>query len=265
MFTAPNPGPKTLTGTHTFLVGSADAYVVDPGPDLPSYQRDLAERLSTLGVRVRALLLTHGHPDHAPGAAQLAALLSVPVHASSSLDEQDARVKISRRFLPADRYTPNGDVLRVVPAPGHSGDHVAFWLEKARILFAGDTVLGEGSTLVAPPEGDMLAYMETLERFRRLDPALIAPGHGPLVRDPLAKLDEYVEHRRMRERNLVNALAGGPASVEELVSHLYADVDPDLHDLARGSILAQLAKLESEGRVERDGDVYRLGASPPLP
>jgi glyoxylase-like metal-dependent hydrolase (beta-lactamase superfamily II) len=152
----------------------------------------------------------------------------------------------------------NGDVLRVIATPGHAPDHVAFWLERGRVLFAGDTILGQGSALVAPPEGDMAAYMRSLERIRKLGPRIIAPGHGPLILDPNAKIDEYVRHREQREAQLLEALQRGPATVEELVRKIYVDVDPTLHGLAAQSVRAQLAKLRMEGRIHMLADRYAL-------
>jgi glyoxylase-like metal-dependent hydrolase (beta-lactamase superfamily II) len=257
-FTAPNPGPKTLAGTRTYAVGSSEACVIDPGPALTGYQRSLADSLLSRGITVRAILLTHGHPDHAPGATLLAAQLGAQVFASPGLDPRQARVTPDHRFRPVESYAVDGDTLSALPSPGHSNDHVAFWLAGARILFTGDVILGEGSSLVAPPEGDMSLYMETLEKFRRLGPALIAPGHGPTVRDPMQKIQEYIQHRLLRERNLLSVLSGGPGTVDELVSRLYADIDPRLHELAKGSTLAQLGKLEKEGRVTKEAERYRL-------
>jgi len=262
VLTAPNPGPKTLEGTRTYVLTADECYIIDPGPAAPDYQRFLASMIDRVRDRpsgADGILLTHGHPDHAPGAILLSSLLHMPIYASPELD---------REFLPAgqvirpisDGYSfPAGDQhLVALTAPGHSSDHLAFWLEDDRILFAGDTVLGRGTSLVAPPEGDMRLYMETLSRFQALRPRLICPGHGPVIGDPEATLVEYVEHRRKREIQVLTALSDGPASARQLVERLYAEVDPRLHDLAEGSVLAQLKKLEDEGRVRRAGGRYTL-------
>jgi len=259
MFTAPNPGPKTLDGTHTFVVGRKVAYIIDPGPESGSYQADLAEWLKNDGAVVRAVLLTHGHPDHAPGAVRLKGLLDVPILASTGMPEQEAEALGAQRELSDGQYlTTDGDRLGVLGAPGHTADHVVFWLEGARVLFAGDVILGQGTTLIAPPEGDMVAYLQTLEKLRRLDARVIAPGHGPLIDDPVKKIDEYVRHRKEREEQIVRALQSGPTTVEDLVRRVYVDVDPRLHGLAAGSVHAQLLKLCREGRAQEVDGVYRV-------
>jgi glyoxylase-like metal-dependent hydrolase (beta-lactamase superfamily II) len=259
MFTAPNPGPKTLSGTHAFVIGNERAYVVDPGPANPSYQRSLATWLSGAVRRVDGVLLTHGHPDHAPGAALLAALTGAHVWASERMTEpRQAGAGVDRLYSPDESFVVDGDELRIVLSPGHSPDHVAFWMPGARILFAGDTILGQGTTLIAPPEGDMVQYMETLERFRALNARVIAPGHGPVIHDPDAKIEEYIEHRRQREAQIVAALEDGPTRIPDLVARIYRDVDPSLHGLAAESVNAQLEKLVREGRVQAAGDVFAL-------
>lgn len=264
MFTAPNPGPKTLTGTHTYVVGRDPAYIIDPGPADPEYQSALARyirgrSIGDRGMPAAAILLSHGHPDHAPGASVLKELLSVPVYASGAVSPQVARhAGVDYSYAEGASFDLENDTLAVIPAPGHAPDQVAFWMPGCRVLVTGDTMLGEGSTLVAPPEGDMTAYMDTLRRFLALDPALILPGHGPLVGNPPAKIDEYIQHRLTRERQLVESLRLRPATIPELVSRLYAATDPRLHILAEGSVAAQLEKLAREGSVSREGDVYRL-------
>jgi len=263
MFTAPNPGQKTLDGTHTFVIGRDHAYIIDPGPYLPSYQDFLAHWLQKNDRRPEAIFLSHGHPDHAPGAAHLKNLLTVPIWSSTAMaDEQARQLSVDKRFEDGRSFHVDGHTLRVIAGPGHAADHVAFWLEEARILFSGDTILGQGSTLIAPPEGDMAAYMGTLEAIRRLRPRLIAPGHGPIVTDPEVKIEEYIRHRREREEQLLQVLAQGPAGEEELVSGVYTDVDPALHSLARGSVQAQLAKLVAERKVIQSGNLYRLPEPP---
>jgi hydroxyacylglutathione hydrolase len=168
-------------------------------------------------------------------------------------------LRVNNRFHDGDSFTLSGEVLRVVATPGHVQDHVAFWLEASRILFSGDAILGQGSTLIAPPDGDMQDYLRSLQRMKELRPRLIAPGHGPVVCDPTAKIEEYVRHRREREEQILRALDRGPAGVDELVRRVYVDVDPRLHRLARGSVEAQLAKLLSEGRVAEAGGRFLLG------
>lgn len=259
MFTAPNPGPKTLSGTHSFVVGHHPAYVIDPGPAIKDYLGAMAQWVTEQNIVVEGILLTHSHPDHAPGAPLLAGMLDAPVLASADMPEDIARGLCADALLnDGDTLRVAGDVLRVVATPGHAHDHIAFWLEGARVLFAGDTILGEGTTVIAPPEGDMSLYMQTLERIRELRPYLIAPGHGPLIRDPGAKLEEYVAHRRQREEQIIQALERGPATIEELVARVYADVDPGLHGLAAGSVEAQLIKLTREGRAAERGNLYAL-------
>lgn len=256
MLTAPNPGPKTLTGTHTFVVGKSPGYVIDPGPTIPAHQEVLARWLHDEGNHVEAILLSHGHPDHAPGAATLQRFLGTPVWAPAPTE--GAGTTIDRRYSPQQTFHVEGDTLAILPSPGHTPDHVAFWLERSRILFAGDTILGQGTTLIAPPEGDMIEYMRTLDRFRELDPKLILPGHGPIVTEPQAKIAEYIEHRKQREHQVLDALKDGPAMVGDLVRRIYAEVSPELQRLAVGSVEGQLAKLEVEGKVTRQGDEVSL-------
>lgn len=257
MFTAPNAGPKTLDGTHTYIVGKNGAYVIDPGPLNPEYQDCLFGWIKEQRVSVQGILLTHRHPDHAPGTVALRKRARVPVWSSSTDNLEGVDPVALQELRDGDFLETDGDRLRVVSTPGHTPDHLGFWLEKALIFFAGDTILGEGSTLIAPPEGDMALYLHSLENIRALRPRLIAPGHGPVIRDPEGKIEEYVRHREKREEQLVHALERGPGTVEELVARVYADVDPTLHGLAQGSVEAQLVKLAADGKVMKAGDVYR--------
>lgn len=237
---APNPGVRELEGTNTYVVGEAPAIVVDPGPDDEGHIREV-ER--TAG-RVGAIVLTHDHPDHAPGSRRLAELTGAPVRA---LRPPPWGAQIGDGEL----VSSNGATLKVVATPGHTPDHAAFWVWEAGALFTGDAVLGRGTSVIDPPEGDLVAYLRSLARLRELLPRTIYPGHGPVVLEARAKLDEYIEHRATRERQVLDALVEGSRSVEELVATIYVDYPPDVHGLAGRSVLAHLLKLRAEGRVER--------------
>jgi glyoxylase-like metal-dependent hydrolase (beta-lactamase superfamily II) len=248
---APNPGPYTLEGTNTWVVGPAPSIVIDPGPDDEGH---LNEVVRTAGS-IAAILLTHGHPDHAPGAPRLARWSGARIHAFRPPDGGD-RVREGRPI-------PSGGVELVpVPTPGHTRDHVAFWLPPDRALFTGDAVLGRGTSVIDPPEGDLAAYLRSLRRMMELRPASAYPGHGPVVLDAFAKLREYEEHRLERERQIVDALGSDAGTVDDLVASIYSGYAADLRPLAARSVLAHLNKLEAEGVVARpsgsDDGRYRL-------
>jgi glyoxylase-like metal-dependent hydrolase (beta-lactamase superfamily II) len=237
---APNPGPFTLEGTNTWIVGSRPAAVIDPGPDDPAH----LDTVSTEACEVCVILVTHAHPDHAPGAAALADRVRAPIRAFGS----------AARDVPledGDRIEVGGGRLTVFHTPGHTPDHVVFYSDGA--LFTGDLVLGRGTSVVDPPEGDLAAYLSSLRRMVDLAPRVIYPGHGPVVFDAHAKLEEYLEHRAMREAQVLAALREGAARPADLVPGIYADVPAELHPIAARQVLAHLLKLEKEERVVRTG------------
>jgi glyoxylase-like metal-dependent hydrolase (beta-lactamase superfamily II) len=251
---APNPGLRELEGTNTWVVGRWPAAVIDPAVDQPTH---LAEVVRAAG-RVDVIVLTHDHPDHAPGAATLAATTGAPVYASRP--EEGAE-----RLRDGQVVRGPGFALTAVSTPGHSPDHMALFVEDGGALFTGDAVLGRGTSVIDPPEGDLAQYLRSLQRMRDLQPRTIYPGHGPVVLDAVAKLDEYLEHREQREEQVLAGLADGPRTPEELVPDIYRGYPEELHPLAARSVLAHLLKLEGEGRVERtkkDGEV-RFGRSEP--
>jgi glyoxylase-like metal-dependent hydrolase (beta-lactamase superfamily II) len=246
---APNPGPFTLEGTNTWIVGADPAIVIDPGPSEPPHLEAVIDAAGPIG----AILLTHHHLDHAPGAAWLAVHAGAPVLA--------ARPELEEREVVDGAVIEAGGVsLRVVATPGHAPDHLAFLAEHEGWLFTGDAVLGRGTSVVDPPEGDMAAYLRSLEALRALRPQRLYPGHGPVVERAPEWLDEYLEHRRMRERQVVDALrrTKDPRSPAELASEIYAGYPVELLAAAARSVLAHLQKLQDEGIVSEDHQRFAL-------
>ena len=238
---APNPSVYTLEGTNTWIVGNGPTFVIDPGPDMPAHLADVAREAGS----VAAVLVTHDHPDHAPGAIPFARLVDAPIYAY--------RLAGAAR-LSAGQHVRAGDVdLVTVHTPGHTSDHVAFYEPGSRALFTGDAVLGRGTSFIDPPDGDLVPYLRSLRRLLELDARSIYPGHGPTVLHAREKLTEYLAHRQEREEQVLSALAGGPRTIAEMVEEIYADQPEDVHPLATRSVLAHLRKLSDEGRAERTG------------
>lgn len=252
---APNPSLLTGPGTNTFLVADDAAgavVVIDPGPDMPEHLHRIAAAVAAHG-KAQAILVTHGHPDHADGAAALRALLGVPVYAWS----REGVAATDKTLADGAVVAVGARRLRALYTPGHRFDHLCFLLEDADALFAGDLIAGVGTVVIAPPEGDLLAYMASLRRLLPLGLRCILPAHGPILDDPQGVLNYYITHREAREQQVVAALAAGPQTVGELVSVIYADVNPDLHPIAAYSVLAHLYKLEREQRIHRQRDQDR--------
>ncbi|MFP5370513.1 MAG: MBL fold metallo-hydrolase [Actinomycetes bacterium] len=245
---APNPSPMTLDGTNSYVVGdpgSGQAFVVDPGPDDPVHRAAVEAALTERGARCVAVLVTHHHGDHAEAATPWARSFGVPVAAGSrAVAGEDGRL-----LEAGERLAIAGTSVDVVPTPGHTADHLAFRLESGAVL-VGDHVLGRGTSVVTHPEGDLVAYLESLRRVHDLGPAALYCGHGPeLTEDPGAVLGFYRAHRAYREAQLLAALEPGPATVDELVAVVYADVPRHLWPAAAQSTRAALAKLLAEERV----------------
>jgi glyoxylase-like metal-dependent hydrolase (beta-lactamase superfamily II) len=242
---APNPSFMTGPGTNTYLVGIDEIVVVDPGPADDGHLDAIA---GCGGDRIRWIVVTHTHEDHSPGVAGLRERTGAEVLAHPSEE-----LEVDGQLLDGDAIEATEFVLRVLHTPGHASNHLCFLLEQERLLFSGDHIM-EGSTVViSPPDGDMAAYLASLDRLRSLRPRLraIAPGHGHLIDDPLAKIDEYVTHRLAREAQILAELQARRAStIDALVATIYADVPEALHPMAARSVWAHLRKLAAEGRVE---------------
>lgn len=260
---APNPSPMTLQGTNTYLIASGDGCVViDPGPAIESHQVAVAEAARALGG-ARGLLVTHGHPDHVDGAARLRALTGAPIWAWS----REGTPVADEMLADGQRVTVGDRSLRAIHTPGHRYDHLCYALEGAGTVFAGDLVAGAGTVVIAPPEGDLSDYLNSLRRLLVLDAAdlrLLAPGHGPQREDTRALLEGYIAHRADRERSLVAALVAGDGPegqrVPDLVARIYTDVAPQLWPVAAYSTIAGLLKLEREGHAARVASPMRGGS-----
>lgn len=243
---APNPSPMTLDGTRAFVVGRERPVVIDPGPDVAEQVDAL---LTALGGRTPvAILLTHGHGDHADAAPALAARTGAPVRALRGVAEP---------LRDGDAVESDAGTLVAVSTPGHSPDHLCFhWrgeeAGKRGVLFAGDLFLGQGdTTLVAPPEGDLADYLRSLDRVEALAPGVILPAHGPAIDDPLAAVTRYRAHRMQRILQVADALRRlGPSGPGALLDEVYgAALHPGLRAAAEGSLSAILGYLRSTGRA----------------
>ena len=249
---APNPGRMTGPGTNTYLVGADELAVIDPGPALDAHVDAI---LACGGARIRWILCTHTHRDHSPAARALRAatgaqVVGLPPPAGASQDEGFGP---DRQPGHGERLAVAGITLRALRTPGHASNHVCYLLEETRMLFAGDHVMQGSTVVINPPDGDMRAYVASLEALLGEDIAVIAPGHGYLVGTPQREIRHLIRHRAWREARVLGALSRRDgATCAELVPDVYAEVPARLHDVAARSLLAHLAKLVADGRVRAD-------------
>ena len=248
---APNPSMMTLDGTNTYLIGRGELAVVDPGPDLPEHVEAIVAALAERG-RLRFACVTHHHDDHLPAARRLRERLGVPIVGHRLLPGVD-------RPLDHEEVLELGDArLRALVAPGHTADHLCYFLEGDGSLFTGDLIAGSGTVIVGEQPGDLVDYLASLRLVDTVGAVRILPGHGPVVDRPRDKIREYLDHRQGREDQMLAALRSAPRSVGALVEDLYADVRPELHGMAARNVRAQLYKLEHEGRVAVRDEVWHL-------
>jgi glyoxylase-like metal-dependent hydrolase (beta-lactamase superfamily II)/8-oxo-dGTP pyrophosphatase MutT (NUDIX family) len=256
------PTRPPATTTNCYVVGTRDFVVIDPGSPHGDEQDVLANfvgQLLAAGRRLREIILTHHHPDHVGGVERLREQLGGGVGVAAhrlTAEELKGRVRVERFIEEGDTIRLEGDPslsLRAMHTPGHTRGHLSFYDERAGALLAGDNVLGVGSVLIDPEEGSVRDYLASLERYRQL-PRLVAlfGGHGPAVGNPRAKLDEYVEHRLKREREILAAVRGGAGVAAEIVALAYTDVPVKMHALAARAVAAHLLKLEEDGLVRRN-------------
>lgn len=248
---APNASHMTLDGTNTYVIGEAGAgaaFVVDPGPPDPTHLIRVTGALSALDAECAGILVTHHHLDHSEAAREWSRALGAPVWAPTpEVSGSTERVLTDGQVLSA-----GGTRVTVLATPGHTADHVCFRLEDGSVL-SGDHILGRGTSVVAWPEGDLAAYLDSLRKVRDVGPEVLYPGHGPeLAEDPTAVIDFYLAHRAWREAQIVAALAAEPALAADpsrLVAAVYPGLDPRLVAAAELSTRAGLEKLRGEGRL----------------
>ncbi|WP_260924499.1 MBL fold metallo-hydrolase [Novosphingobium sp. 9] len=258
---ARNPSPFTFTGTQTYLVGDGpDVAVIDPGPDEPAHLTALVEAIA--GAKVVAILCTHTHRDHSPAAAPLSAMTGAPIIgcAPLTLDDDgpradaafDADYRPDRVLADGESVSGTGWTLIAVATPGHTSNHLCFALDDSGVVFTGDHVMGWSTSVVSPPDGDMTAYLESLQKlYEREGDTIYLPAHGPAVEKPRQLVRGMIGHRRQRERQILRQIEAGRHLIADMVPHMYKGVDQRLWPAAGRSVLAHLIDLERRGFVVR--------------
>tara|TARA_B100000678_G_scaffold106543_1_gene89397 strand:+ start:1292 stop:2149 length:858 start_codon:yes stop_codon:yes gene_type:complete len=263
---APNPSPYTHTGTQSYLVGTRDVAVIDPGPDDRRHLDALIEAID--GRPVTAILCTHTHRDHSPLAAPLASATGAPVIGCAQLVLDDAGPRADASFdrdYAPDRVLADGEAitgegwtLEAVATPGHTSNHLCFALPESKILFTGDHVMGWSTTVVSPPDGNMAEYMASLDRLMARDDALYLPAHGPAIERPQRFVRGLAGHRKQREGQIMRLLKEAPRDIPAMVARMYVGLDERLLGAAERSVLAHLIDLRDRGMVRADGDDWMV-------
>lgn len=260
---APNPSPFTYTGTQTYVVGADDLAVIDPGPDDAAH---LAALLAAIDGRpVKAILCTHTHRDHSPAAAPLSALTGAPVIGCAPLTLEDdgpradaafdAFYRPDRVLEDGERVQGTGWTLEALATPGHTSNHLCFALIEEQALFTGDHVMGWSTSVVSPPDGDMAAYMRSMQRLLDRQDAVYYPAHGDAVDNPQRLVRGMMGHRKQREGQILRFLdRNGASEIPAMVAEMYKGVDPRLHRAAGRSVLAHLIDLDGRGLAAATGD-----------
>ncbi len=253
---APNPSLMTGPGTNTYLFGSEEVAVLDPGPVIDSHLHTIQQ---IAGASIRWVLVTHTHPDHSPAAVELAQATGAELLGRPPPEgqHQDMTFIPDRVLEDGDRLAVAGTQIDVIHTPGHASNHICFRHLELNWVFTGDHIIDGSTVVIDPPDGNMKHYLESLAKVKELRPAALAPGHGELIHDPDRAIDWIVDHRLEREAKVVAALKENPGLTSmELVPHVYKDVDKKLYGWAERSLLAHLLKLKDDGVAAQDNDQW---------
>jgi glyoxylase-like metal-dependent hydrolase (beta-lactamase superfamily II) len=259
---AHNPSAFTYYGTQTYLIGTKEVAVIDPGPDLPEHLDALDQAIG--GRKVAAIMCTHTHRDHSPAARPLAEATGAPVVGCAPLALKTVGPRADAAFdgdYAADRILADGESIEIddrdvtaVATPGHTSNHLCFAYGDA--LFSGDHVMGWSTTVVVPPDGEMGAYIASLEKLRQRADRVYYPAHGPPVTNPQQYVRGLIGHRMQREKQILRLVGERARDIPGIVANAYPGLDPRLVPAAGGSVLAHLVDLEQRGLVERDGETW---------
>jgi glyoxylase-like metal-dependent hydrolase (beta-lactamase superfamily II) len=262
---APNASPYTYTGTQTHIVGTTDLAVVDSGPDDPSHIDALMRAIG--GREVTAIVITHHHRDHSPATRPLQAITRAPIVGAAPFDLADtgagADASFDAAYAPdrvlAEGATVSGEgwTLEAIATPGHTSNHLAFALSQSKALFSGDHVMGWSTTIVSPPDGNMTAYMASLEKLMGRDDRVYYPGHGEAIDKPQRLVRGMLGHRKQREGQILRLLREGAQPIPAMVERMYVGLGPPLVPAAERSVLAHLYDLTARGLVTEEGDTWR--------
>lgn len=261
---ADNPGPFTYTGTGVFIIGDKNVCVIDPGPTTSSHKDALQSALK--GRNVTHILVTHHHIDHSPLAKPLAEEHKCLVYGYGLQPEppkggevrleagDDLSFKPDMEIRDGDIINGDGWTIETIHTPGHTSNHLCFALKEENTLFSGDHIMGWSTSVVSPPDGDMGDYLKSLNRIYDRHFDILRPTHGPAIRDVDNFVQAYIDHRLIREEQILKAVQSGLSDIFEIVTTLYADIDKRLHPAAAHSVLSHLIYLRRTGRVTADGE-----------
>ncbi len=275
-----NPGPFTFHGTGVYIIGRDNVAMIDPGPDMPGQQDMLRAALG--GRRLTHIFLTHGHADHSPAAYPLAQATGAKIFATPAGSSKgksalthgdqppleagdDTSFHFDHALSDGDRFEGDGWTIEAIQTPGHTSNHTCFALKEENALFSGDHIMGWSTTVITPPDGDMQAYFDSLDKVRARNFDTLWPTHGPPIRTPAPFIDAYKEHRLAREAQIVAQIRAGHRKIKDMIPAMYVDVDPRLHPAAAMSVFAHMRRLVGAGVLATEGEpsldsLYELAA-----